>query len=81
MQLFDYRQLTECFICICSFVQVVALCTFPELMDSPSFPEDAKWRARHILQGCGGHSLGVCICFSKVKTVTLNTLINFLDKI
>ncbi|ROL43840.1 Alanine aminotransferase 2 [Anabarilius grahami] len=38
--------------------QVVALCTFPELMDSPSFPEDAKWRARHILQGCGGHSLG-----------------------
>ncbi|KTF82368.1 hypothetical protein cypCar_00022786 [Cyprinus carpio] len=38
--------------------QVVALCTFPELMDSPSFPEDAKWRARRILQGCGGHSLG-----------------------
>uniref|UniRef100_A0A8C1W0G6 Alanine aminotransferase 1 n=1 Tax=Cyprinus carpio TaxID=7962 RepID=A0A8C1W0G6_CYPCA len=38
--------------------QVVALCTFPELMDSPSFPEDAKRRARRILQGCGGHSLG-----------------------
>lgn len=38
--------------------QVVALCTFPELMDSPSFPEDAKWRARRILQGCGGFSLG-----------------------
>ncbi|XP_052416637.1 alanine aminotransferase 2 [Carassius gibelio] len=38
--------------------QVVALCTFPELMDSPSFPEDAKLRARRILQGCGGHSLG-----------------------
>uniref|UniRef100_A0A8B9HQP0 alanine transaminase n=1 Tax=Astyanax mexicanus TaxID=7994 RepID=A0A8B9HQP0_ASTMX len=38
--------------------QVVALCTFPELMDSPSFPEDAKRRARRILQSCGGQSLG-----------------------
>ncbi|XP_051554689.1 alanine aminotransferase 2-like isoform X1 [Myxocyprinus asiaticus] len=38
--------------------QVVALCTFPELMDSPGFPEDAKLRARRILQGCGGLSLG-----------------------
>ncbi|KAI2662498.1 Alanine aminotransferase 2 [Labeo rohita] len=38
--------------------QVVALCMFPELMDSPSFPEDVKWRARRILEGCGGHSLG-----------------------
>ncbi|XP_062404958.1 alanine aminotransferase 2 [Sardina pilchardus] len=38
--------------------QVVALCTFPELMDSPSFPEDAKARARRILKGCGGTSLG-----------------------
>ncbi|XP_046897638.1 alanine aminotransferase 2 isoform X2 [Hypomesus transpacificus] len=38
--------------------QVVALCSFPELLDSPSFPEDAKQRARRILQGCGGQSLG-----------------------
>ncbi|KAG5270577.1 hypothetical protein AALO_G00194240 [Alosa alosa] len=38
--------------------QVVALCTFPELMDSPSLPEDAKARAHRILQGCGGTSLG-----------------------
>ncbi|GAA6105916.1 alanine aminotransferase 2 isoform X2 [Tachysurus ichikawai] len=42
--------------------QVVALCMFPELMDSPSFPEDAKWRAKRILQGCGGQSIGVCAC-------------------
>lgn len=81
MQLTDYRQITECFICICSFVQVVALCTFPELMDSPSFPEDAKWRARRILQGCGGYSLGVCICsfedvlLKPVKTLTLNQMV------
>uniref|UniRef100_A0AAY5E9Y8 alanine transaminase n=1 Tax=Electrophorus electricus TaxID=8005 RepID=A0AAY5E9Y8_ELEEL len=37
--------------------QVVALCTFPELLDSPSFPKDAKWRARRILQSCGGQML------------------------
>ncbi|KAJ7311823.1 hypothetical protein JRQ81_006134 [Phrynocephalus forsythii] len=38
--------------------QVVALCTYPNLLDSPSFPEDSKKRARRILQGCGGNSLG-----------------------
>ncbi|KAM7406665.1 hypothetical protein PAMP_001030 [Pampus punctatissimus] len=38
--------------------QVVALCCFPELMDSPSFPDDAKQRAKRILQDCGGQSLG-----------------------
>ncbi|XP_062275124.1 alanine aminotransferase 2 [Scomber scombrus] len=38
--------------------QVVALCCFPELMDSPSFPDDAKQRARRILKDCGGQSLG-----------------------
>ncbi|KAL3066106.1 hypothetical protein OYC64_016115 [Pagothenia borchgrevinki] len=38
--------------------QVVALCCYPELLQSPSFPEDAKQRAQRILQGCGGQSLG-----------------------
>ncbi|XP_006641441.2 alanine aminotransferase 2 [Lepisosteus oculatus] len=38
--------------------QIVALCTCPELLDSPAFPEDAKKRARRILQSCGGNSLG-----------------------
>lgn len=52
-------------------MQVVALCTFPELMDSPSFPEDAKWRARRILQGCGGHSLGVCMFSTEDVVLTL----------
>lgn len=36
----------------------MALCTYPNLLDSPSFPEDAKKRARRILQACGGNSLG-----------------------
>ncbi|CAH2324316.1 alanine aminotransferase 2 [Pelobates cultripes] len=38
--------------------QVIALCTYPELMDDPSFPLDAKLRASKILQSCGGQSLG-----------------------
>lgn len=38
--------------------QVLALCSYPELMEDNKFPEDAKKRARRILQACGGHSMG-----------------------
>ncbi|XP_041453917.1 alanine aminotransferase 1-like [Lytechinus variegatus] len=38
--------------------QVVALCTYPALMDDPKFPSDAKQRAQRILDGCKGGSLG-----------------------
>uniref|UniRef100_UPI00398E442F alanine aminotransferase 2 n=1 Tax=Pristiophorus japonicus TaxID=55135 RepID=UPI00398E442F len=38
--------------------QVVALCTYPELIGSPHFPVDAKERAQRILLDCGGQSLG-----------------------
>ncbi len=38
--------------------QVLALVTCPSLQDSPDFPSDAKERARAILQGCGGGSVG-----------------------
>ena len=38
--------------------QVVALCTYPELLESSLFPDDAKQRAQRILDGCGGKSLG-----------------------
>eukprot|EP00079_Xenopus_tropicalis_P008529 XP_002931716.1 PREDICTED: alanine aminotransferase 2 [Xenopus tropicalis] len=38
--------------------QVVALCTYPDLLDNPSFPKDAKRRARRILESCSGQSLG-----------------------
>ncbi|KAG7249434.1 hypothetical protein CRUP_007688, partial [Coryphaenoides rupestris] len=38
--------------------QVLALCAYPPLLDDDKFPEDAKKRARHILGGCGGQSLG-----------------------
>lgn len=40
--------------------QVVALCTYPELLNMKelSFPDDAKQRAERILSGCKGHSVG-----------------------
>jgi len=38
--------------------QVVALCTYPELLKSSEFPDDAKKRARVILDGCKGQSIG-----------------------
>jgi len=41
-----------------SLSQVLALCAYPPLLDDDKFPEDAKKRARHILGGCGGQSLG-----------------------
>ncbi|KAM4604548.1 alanine aminotransferase 2-like [Discoglossus pictus] len=38
--------------------QVTALCLYPELLNDKNFPEDAKEKARRILQGCTGQSIG-----------------------
>lgn len=38
--------------------QVLALVTYPELLKSADFPEDAKNRAQAILAGCRGGSVG-----------------------
>lgn len=38
--------------------QVLGLVTLPKLLDDPSFPDDAKERARIILKGCRGGSVG-----------------------
>ncbi|XP_057664641.1 alanine aminotransferase 1 [Diorhabda carinulata] len=38
--------------------QVLALVAYPKLLDDPTFPEDAKQRAKTILQGCRGSSVG-----------------------
>lgn len=38
--------------------QVLALVTHPPLLDSSDFPADAKSRARAILDGCKGSSVG-----------------------
>lgn len=38
--------------------QVLALVTHPPLLDSSEFPADAKSRAKAILDGCKGSSVG-----------------------
>ncbi|XP_014674595.1 PREDICTED: alanine aminotransferase 2-like [Priapulus caudatus] len=38
--------------------QVVASCTYPPLMDSAGFPPDVVAKAKRILEGCGGGSIG-----------------------
>jgi len=38
--------------------QVVAACTYPELMNSGQFPNDVITRAKQILSGCKGQSIG-----------------------
>ncbi|XP_050413736.1 alanine aminotransferase 2-like [Patella vulgata] len=38
--------------------QVLAMVTYPELLNSPDFPEDTKNRARRLLEGCRGGSIG-----------------------
>ncbi|XP_030766053.1 alanine aminotransferase 1 [Sitophilus oryzae] len=38
--------------------QVLTLVTSPSLLDDPRFPDDAKERARTILKGCRGGSVG-----------------------
>jgi len=38
--------------------QVVALVSYPALLDDPRFPTDAKARAKDILSGCRGGSVG-----------------------
>lgn len=38
--------------------QVIAICLLPELLEDPKYPEDVKERARTVLKGCKGGSLG-----------------------
>lgn len=40
------------------FNQVLALVVYDKLFDDPSIPADAKARARDILNGCKGSSVG-----------------------
>ncbi|XP_058480296.1 alanine aminotransferase 2-like [Solea solea] len=40
------------------FRQVLALCSYPKLMEDSGFPVDVKQRAQRILSACGGHSIG-----------------------
>ncbi len=38
--------------------QVVATCLLPDLLDSPSIPQDVKTRAQRVLASCDGKSVG-----------------------
>lgn len=38
--------------------QVLALVSYPELLDDSKFPNDAKERAKEVLKGCRGGSVG-----------------------
>lgn len=38
--------------------QVLTLAVSPNLLDDPTYPEDAKARARTVLHGCKGGSVG-----------------------
>lgn len=50
--------------------QVVALCTDPDhLMNDPSYPSDAKDRARRILDSCSGKSIGSYSDSSGVRVI------------
>ena len=40
------------------FLQVLALILYPDLLDDPKFPEDAKQRAKIILKDTTGHTIG-----------------------
>ncbi|MEJ1271574.1 glutamic pyruvic transaminase soluble [Cricetulus griseus] len=51
------------------FRQVLALCVYPSLLNSPDFPEDAKRRAERILQSCGGQSLGAYTISSGIQLI------------
>ncbi|XP_012980645.1 alanine aminotransferase 1 isoform X2 [Mesocricetus auratus] len=51
------------------FRQVLALCVYPRLLNSPDFPEDVKRRAERILQACGGQSLGAYTISSGIQLI------------
>jgi alanine transaminase len=36
----------------------MALCAYPDLMNTDLFPHDAKERAQRLLSACGGQSVG-----------------------
>ncbi|XP_029448108.1 alanine aminotransferase 1 isoform X2 [Rhinatrema bivittatum] len=49
--------------------QVTALCLYPELQNDNKFPEDAKQKARRILQACAGHSVGAYSASQGVEVI------------
>ncbi|XP_074616609.1 alanine aminotransferase 2-like isoform X1 [Acropora palmata] len=50
------------------FRQVLALILYPDLLDDPKFPEDAKQRAKMILKDTTGHTIG---SYSSTQGITV----------
>ena len=50
--------MTMIMIVITMIRQVLAMATYPPLLDSPDFPEDAKARVHEFLSCCKGHDVG-----------------------
>lgn len=59
--------------------QVLALCSYPELLNDSSFPEDAKERARRVLCSCKGKSIGSYSDSTGVEVVRKDVA-NYIEK-
>merc|ERR1711976_1114568 len=59
--------------------QVVALCTYPKLLESNEFPEDAKSQARRILGSCSGGSIGAYSNSAGVEVIRRD-IANYIEK-
>lgn len=53
--------------------QLLAVCTYPDLMDDARFPEDVKQKAVRILDNCGGYSLGAYTESGGIRVVRQDT--------
>lgn len=51
----------------------MSICSYPELLNDPRFPEDVKDRARRILNDCKGASVG------RIEKIFFITIINIYD--
>lgn len=49
--------------------QVVACVTFPNLLNSPDFPDDVKKHARDLLKSCSGESVGLYLLFYQLEKI------------
>ena len=55
--------------------QVMALITHPPLLESEAFPGDAKARARQLLEGCRGGSVGAYSDSPGIEIIRSETLL------
>nr|XP_056710828.1 alanine aminotransferase 1 [Euleptes europaea] len=59
--------------------QVSALCMYPELLNDPNFPEDAKKKACRLLEACGGQSIGAYSASPGIELIRQDVA-NFIER-